>query len=216
MTDFELRQHVQQALEWEPSVDASDIGVAVDDGVVTLRGNVKSYAERHNAESAVLRVYGVKALANDLVVKLTTANERTDTEIAHDAALALQLDCVVPHDRVTATVTNGWVTLTGTVDAYYQSAAAERAIRNLAGVKGVLNNVTIHVPVSAENIREKIEAALRRSAEVDASHITVATHDGTVTLGGRVRSWAERLEAERAAWAAPGVRHVEDRIAVAP
>lgn len=219
MTDNDVRQHVENALDWEPSIDARDIGVSVDEGVVTLRGTVGSYTEKVNAERVAERVYGVKAVANDLAVRLVSGYERTDTEIAQAAATALAWNTVVPADRVTVTVDNGWVTLNGTLDHYYQSAAAERAVRDLTGVRGVSNCILLQAPVAAVNPRDvtaQIEAAFRRSAEVDARRITVTATDGTVTLTGRVRSSAEREQAKRAAWAAPGVLHLEDRLAVVP
>jgi osmotically-inducible protein OsmY len=216
MTDRELQQNVQNALAWEPSVESNDIGVTADAGVVTLRGDVGSYAEKHTAERVALRVYGVKAVANDLVVRLVTGRERTDTDIAQAAVSAIKWDTVVPPDRVTVAVSNGWVTLNGTVDWYYQKAAAERAVRNLTGVKGVSNAILLRAPVQTLDIQAKIEAAFKRSAEVDARRINVTAHDGQVTLTGNVRSWAERQEAERVAWAAPGVTVVDDRITVVP
>lgn len=219
MTDQELKQHVQEALDWEPSIDTCDVGVCVDEGVVTLRGNVASYVEKVTAERVAVHVYGVKGVANDLIVRLVRAHERTDTEIAQAAVAALQWSVVVPADRVTLSVANGWVTLSGTLDYYYQSAAAERAVRELTGVKGVSNAILLRAPakpVSTIDVASKIEAAFRRSAEVDARRITVTTQDGRIVLSGNVRSWAERQEAERAAWAAPGVTYVDDRLAVIP
>ncbi len=219
MTDKELKQHVQNALDWEPSIDARDIGVAVDEGVVTLRGNVGSYVEKVSAERVALRVYGVKGAADDLSVRLVSSDERTDTEIAQAAVAALKWNTVVPADRVTVTVANGWVTLNGTLEYYYQSAAAERAVRDLTGVKGVSNSILLQAPVTpirASDVAAKIEAALRRSAEIDARRINVIAQDGKVILSGNVHSWAERREAERATWAAPGVTQVDDRLAVVP
>jgi osmotically-inducible protein OsmY len=216
MTDEDLEQHVQNALDWEPSLDASDIGVSVDEGVVTLRGNVGSYAERVTAERVALRVYGAKAVANDLTVHLASAYERTDTEIAQAAVAALEWNTIVPHEPITVTVTKGWIALNGTLDWQYQKDAAARTVRDLIGVKGVTNNITLKPRVKAIDVRDKIEAAFKRSAEIDARRVNVIAHDGKVILSGNVHSWAERLEAERAAWAAPGVIQVEDRLAVVP
>lgn len=219
MTDTELKQHVQNALDWEPSIDASDIGVSVDESVVTLRGNVGSWVEKVSAERVALRVYGVKAVANGLSVHLVSGYERTDTEIAQAAVAALKWNTVVPADRVTVTVANGWVTLNGTLEYYHQSAAAERAVRDLTGVKSVSNTIVLQAPVTPirpSDVTAKIEGAFRRSAQVDARRINVNARDGKVILSGNVHSWAERREAERAAWAAPGVTQVDDRLAVVP
>ena len=219
MTAKELKQHVENALDWDPSIDASDVGVSVDEGVVTLRGNVGSYFEKVSAERIALRVYGVKAVANDLSVRLVSGYQRTDTEIARAAIAALEWNTVVPADRVTVTVTDGWVTLNGTLDYYHQSATAERAVRDLAGVKGVSNAILLQAParpVIPTDVVGRIEAAFLRSAEIDARRISVNAQDGKVILSGNVRSWAERREAERAAWAAPGVTQVDDRLTVLP
>ena len=216
MTDKDLKQQVQNALDWEPSVDASDIGVAVDDGVITLRGNVSTFVEKQVAERVALHVFGVKAVANDLAVRLPSAYERTDTEIAQAAVTALAWNTVVPVGRVTVVVTNGWLTLNGTLEWQYQKDAADRAVRFLTGVKGVSNAVAVEPRVKPLEVRDKIEAAFRRSAEVDARRISVTAADGKVILRGNVRSYAERQQAERAAWAAPGVMYVDDRLAIVP
>jgi len=216
MIDRDLKHNVERALEWEPSIDDGDMGVSVEAGVVTLRGNVRSYAEKMTAERVALAVYGVKGVANDLVIHLPNLFQRTDTEIAQAAAAALGWNVMIPRDRVTVTVTNGWLDLLGTVDWQYQKDAAARAVRNLTGVKGVANGVTVKSRVKATDVRTQIEDAFRRSAEIDARRINVNATDGTVILSGNVHSWAERRQAERAAWAAPGVMQVDDRLTVVP
>jgi osmotically-inducible protein OsmY len=216
MTDQVLKRHVEDALSWEPSVDAAEIGVSVNDGVITLRGNVGTYSEKAIAERTSLAVYGVKAVANDLDVRLMKAFERTDTDIAQAAANALEWNTVVPSKRVTIAVSDGWVTLKGSLDWHYQRDAAARAVRDLTGVRGVINNIIVEPRVKTVDVRDKIEAAFKRSAELDARRINVTATNGKVILSGNVHSWAERKEAERAAWAAPGVTQVEDRLSIMP
>jgi osmotically-inducible protein OsmY len=216
MTDKQLRDNVQAALNWEPSIDVADIGVTVDNGVATLLGDVKSYTEKKEAERIALGVYGVKAVANELTVKLPGTFKRTDGDIAQAVVNALKWNTAVPADRVTIAVTNGWVTLTGQLDWNYQRETAGRIVRDLVGVVGLVNNLTVKPHVSVKDVQTKIEAALKRSAELDARRIHVGATDGQVVLTGNVRSWFEREEARRAAWAAPGVRDVDDRIAVVP
>ena len=216
MTDRELQKHVQNALDWEPSVDAAEIGVSVDDGVVTLRGDVRSYADKSAAERVSLAVYGVKAVANDLKVRLPNGQHRTDTDIAQAVLSALKWNSIVPDEKIAVAVGNGWVTLKGEVDWEYQRAAAARAVRDLTGVTAVTNAVRVKPHVNMMDVKTKIEAALKRSAEIDARRINVDVTDGKVVLSGNVHSWFERSEARHAAWAAPGVREVEDHIAVIP
>ena len=216
MTDRELQQHVQQALDWEPSVDAAEIGVSVDDGVVTLRGDVRTYSAKEAAERVALRVYGVKAVANDIHVHLTEASARTDTDIAQAALAALKWNTRVPNEKISLAVANGWITLKGEVEWEYQRLAAADTVRDLVGVLGITNSIIIVPHVSVSDVKSKIEAALKRSAEIDARRINVTTVDGKVILSGQVRSWLERTEAWRAAWAAPGVRHVDDRMTIVP
>lgn len=216
MTDRELQEHVQQALDWEPSIDPAEIGVSVDSGVVTLRGDVKTYAEKAAAERVALGLFSVKAVANDLNVRLHDGQQRTDTDIAQAVVAALRWNTLVPDEQISVAVSNGWVTLKGHVEWEYQRAAAASAIRYLSGVRGVSNTISVKPQVSVPDVKAKIEAALRRSAEVDARRINVAVADGKITLTGNVHSWFERNEARQAAWAAPGVREVEDHIAVTP
>ncbi|HEY5617777.1 MAG TPA: BON domain-containing protein [Vicinamibacterales bacterium] len=216
MTDGELLDSVEDALDWEPSIDVSDVDVRVDGGVVTLRGDVGTYAERRATEQVVLGVYGVRGVANDLTVRLTRTLERTDTDIAQAAVNTLRWNTQVPSDRVSVAVSDGWVTLRGMVDWQYQRDAAEGAVRTLAGVRGITNEISVGPRVQPADVQTRIEAALRRSAEIDARRINVSISDGRVRLTGNVHSWAERDEARRAAWAAPGVTGVEDQMAVVP
>jgi osmotically-inducible protein OsmY len=216
MTDKQLQDNVQAALDWDPSIDIADIGVTVDNGVVTLRGDVKTYTEKAAAERVALRVYGAKAVANDLNVRLRGGLDRTDSDIALAAVNALKWNTQVPADKVSVTVSKGWVTLKGELDWNYQRESAARVVRDLLGVVGVSNGITVRPHVSVTDVEAKIEAALKRSAELDARRIHVGATDGKVILTGNVRSFAERDEAERAAWAAPGVREVDDRISVVP
>jgi osmotically-inducible protein OsmY len=213
-SDSELRTQVERELEWEPSVDAHRIGVTVEAGVVTLTGEVRSYAEKWKAERTVERVKGVRAIANELAVHLTS--ERSDTDLAKAASDALRSNISVPSERVTVKVEKGWVTLEGDVPWDYQRRAAERAVRNLPGVRGVSNLITIRPQVQPGEIKTRIEETFQREAVYDASRVTVEVFGSEVTLRGMLRSWAERHEAEKAAWAAPGVTAVHNYIQVDP
>jgi len=205
---------VVDELEWEPSIDAAEIGVTAHDGVVTLTGTVHSFTQKLAAERAAKRLQGVKALANDIDVRLPGTAERTDSDIARMAVDALKWRTVVPSDRVKVLVKSGWITLEGEVDWQYQKDAAFDAVHHLVGVKGVTDMITLKPRVSAIDVKSRIEAAFRRSAEVDAQKVQVETRDAKVTLRGAVHSWSERDDAERTAWAAPGVELVENLIAV--
>ena len=215
-SDTQLQKDVVDELRWDPSVSEKEIAVAVKDGVVTLGGYVHSFAQKRAAEHAVSRVAGVKAVAEDSQVKLPTSLLRSETEIAHAAINALKWDVEVPDDLIKTKVENGWITLEGAVEFFFQKIAAERCVRFLNGVKGVTNLVSVKPSVATTKVSQNIEAALKRRAEVDAARITVATSDGKVTLRGSVHSWLELKEAENAAWATPGVWSVDDRLAVVP
>jgi len=215
-SDLELRQDVLDELEFEPSVNAAHIGVTANHGVVTLTGFVTSYAEKTMAERAARRVKGVKAIAEEIEVRLPSDTKRADDEIAARAIDILKWQVGVPADRIKVKVEKGVVTLTGDVDWQFQKTEADHVVHKLSGVFDVVNQIRVASPIHAVEVKEKIEKALQRSAELEASRITVETEGGRVILKGRVRAWYERDIAERAAWSAPGVTEVQNRIAIEP
>jgi osmotically-inducible protein OsmY len=213
--DKRLQRQALDELQWDASVDATHIGVAADRGVVTLTGHVKSYAQKLATERAIKRVRGVKAIAQELAVHLPFAAKTADDEIATRALRILEWDAAVPANAVTVKVEKGWVTLSGSVPWQYQRAAAERAVQKLNGVVGVINSIAIRQAVRPGDVLARIEEALRRDAQLQAKGITVTDRDGRIELTGKVHSWQERWAAEQAAWSAPGVTQVDDRLTVA-
>ena len=212
--DIQLKQDVIEELTWDPSVNANEIGVQVADGVVTLTGHLRNFAEKYAAEAAVKRIPGVKALAVELDVRLPDDCRRTDSEIARAAANVLSWQAMVPGDRIKILVEQGVITLTGDVDWHYQRMAAEHAVAGLFGVIGVTNAIAVRPMVDQRDLGQRIRDAIQRQAVVDASHVTVAVSEGDVKLGGSLRTWAEREAAYNAAWSAPGVISVDNNIRV--
>lgn len=213
--DIQLQRDVFEELQYEPSVDSCDIGITTKDGIVTLTGKVKSLAEKWSAVRAAERVAGVKAIVDELQVELLPSYERTDEDLARAIVNVLQWNVLVPNDRVMVHVENGWVILKGTVDYKHEQVAAEQAVRDLAGVRQITNHIKVKPVITPFDVKMKIEKAMRRAAELDAKKIHVDVQGCKVILNGKVRSWTERQEAERAAWAAPGVTEVEDNLLIA-
>jgi osmotically-inducible protein OsmY len=212
--DQEIQKQVLNELKWDARVTPNEVGVAVKEGVVTLTGTVNSYAKRWAAEEASLRVRGVKAVANEIEVRLPNSSERTDADIAAAAIRALEWDTVVPYQKIKVTVSKGWVTLSGEVEWQYEKQDAERLVRRLQGVQGVSNLLVIKPSVAPSELKDKIETALIRSAKTDADNIKVEVQGSKVILKGKVRSYAEGEEAVRVAWLAPGVASVENQLVI--
>jgi osmotically-inducible protein OsmY len=215
-TDAELQQDVMNELKWEPTIKAAEIGVGVKDGVVTLSGYVDSYVKKWAAERAAARVSGVRAVAEEIQVRLPGSLKRSDEDIAGAVANVLEWNVLVPYDRVKVQVQDGLVTLSGEVDWWYQKNAAEEAVRYLMGVVLFNNQITVKPPVKPLDVKDKIESAFRRNALLDSRRVTVETRGSKILLSGSVRNWAERAEAQWTAWAAPGVSEVENNIIIIP
>ena len=212
--DKDLQHEIMEDLRWDPSIDASKIGVAASNGVVTLTGGVPSYFQKQTAERITKRVAGVRAVANDIDVQLPSAVQKTDPGIATTALNALKWSASVPDEHITVSGSKGWITLEGNVEWNYQREAAEKAVEELIGVKGVTNRISVSPHIKSREVKSEIKAALHRYAELESRNIEVDAMDSTVTLRGSVRSWAERKEAENAAWMAPGVTQVKNEIVV--
>jgi osmotically-inducible protein OsmY len=215
-TDAEIQKDVIDELRFDPSLQDDDVAVAVRDGVVTLAGNVKSYLDKWHAERVASRVKGVRAIANDLDVKLPSSSERPDPDLARAIVDALRWHVSVPSDRIRVKVEKGWVTLEGDVDWYFQREATERAVRAITGVRGVTNLILVNATPAPQDVKQKIKEALERGAHFDADRIQVAVEGHKAILRGTVRSYAERRDAERAALNAPGITDVENRLTVDP
>lgn len=215
MSDASLRRDIIDELDFEPSIDAADIGVAVENGIVTLTGHVPTYSQKVTVEDVVRRVKNVKGIAQEIEVRPIGSNRTADDEIAKRAVNILRWNTPIPEDTVQVKVQKGWVTLTGKVDWFYQKDSAARAVRDLAGVVGLTNQIEIKQHASATDVKKRIEEALKRNAEVEAKAIKVEVlENGRIRLDGKVQAWPERSAAVRAAWSAPGVTSVEDRIAI--
>lgn len=212
MSDKSIRQNVIDELDFEPSIDAANIGVAVENGIVTLTGHVGSYTERMAAEKAAQKVRGVRGVVEEIKVRFGGQAPPRDEDLAQRAVQLLDWSATVPKGAVQVKVQDGWVTLNGHVEWQYQKEEAHAALKRMSGVAGIINLIEVQPRVSAADVRNKIEAALKRSAELEAGAIRVTVNDSKVTLEGKVHAWYERQLAENAAWSAPGVRTVVDNL----
>lgn len=213
-TDAEIQKNVMEELKWEPILNASEIGVAVKNGIVTLSGTIDSYFKKEEAEKAAKRVAGVRAVASDIEVSSPTSELKTDTEIARAIGDALKYNNAVKEDKIKVKVDNGWVTLEGQVDWEYEKVAVRTAIKNIAGIKGMANLIRIKPTTTPKDLQKQITAAFHRHANLDAQHIHVAIEGNKAILSGTVRSWIEKSDAEDAIWRAPGIATVENRLII--
>lgn len=214
MDDSTLRQDIIDELEFEPSLDAASIGIAVEKGIVTLTGHVANYTEKVTARDVVQRVKGVRGIADRLEIRLMNQKKTADDEIAARAIAIIDWDTTIPESDVQVVVSKGWITLKGDVDWQYQRESAEHAVRKLSGVSGVSNLITVRKRPQPADVKSRIEAALRRNAEIEANAIRVSVHDSSIVLEGHVHSWSERRAAQNAAWSVPGIAFVDDRLSV--
>lgn len=213
-TDTTLKQDILDELEWDPGIDAARVGVIVKNAVVTLSGKVNTYAEKVMAEKAAKRVYGVRAVVQDIEVKPAGNMQYKDQDIAAAAIHSLRWNTNVPDERIKLKVEDGWITLDGTVDWNYQKNAAKSAVQNLAGVRGVINIINVKTAIEPYNLKERIKKAFERNAQIDAGNVDVKVEERKVVLSGHVQSWAEKRQAREAAWSAPGVAEVEGHIEI--
>lgn len=216
ISDTEIKKSVEAELQWDPSIKATDIALSVKNGVVALSGFVPNYTQKFQAEADVKRVAGVVGVANDIEVRIPAVDKKPDPEIARDAVMALKIQVPTIAENIKVIVRDGWITLEGTLEWQYQRERSESVVRRLQGVSGVINSIKVKPKASPIEIKHKIEEAFKRSAEIDAASIIVEANEGEVVLKGSVHTWFERQEAERAAWSAPGVRKVDDRISIRP
>ena len=213
MTDKQIQEDVMRELEWDPEVESSEIGVAVEDGIVTLNGEVDSYWTKRAAEKAAKRVKGVKGIAQEIIVAYQ-GMERTDTDIANAAVNSIKWNTMIPDNKITLKVEKGWVTLEGELEWEYQRKSAEHAVEKIKGVKGISNFLSIKPKIQASIVKSTIKNALERAADIEADGIEVEAEGNKVILRGKVRTWSERSEAQRAAWSAPGVFSVDNRLTI--
>lgn len=214
MNDKQLRQNVIDELDFEPSIESADIGVAAKNGIVTVTGHVPTYTQKLATKRAVWRVKGVKAIAREIQVRIPGDKQHNDDQIAQRAVSILAWNAAIPRDSVHLTVQHGWVTLTGQLDWNYQREAAENAVRKLSGVAGVINDIALKPTIQAVDVKQRITYALKRHAEVEATHVQISVRDGIVSLEGEVDNWDERQAIVQAAWPALGVRMVDDRLRI--